>query len=409
MKERRSPGILLVVLACVAGGGTATAGAADGVQDPALPRAEIQVSGDPRQAGEAFREWLEAHPRPTDAATGELYVDALFGLYEAEPDARLLQHYLSQAPLDSLPEAGRPRVLEALAALLDELGDLPGAQRAYEGAAAAQASRDAPAASRSLLRSAALLYEQGDSVGSMTRAMRVLEGARARSDREAASGALYLLGRINAATGESEAALTQWREVGETYAETTHAAAAWFGIYALAGALERSEDAAAALATLDRRYPRSPERELAQPQGGVHVALVPRPVALLEPYLAPTLAEQDVAVPGDPTAVHVVPEPTSATASRPAAGPSPDSTAGARVAVLVGSYTVRENAERHRAELRRRGFEASLQEIEVGSVRYFRVLVGEAGSREAARELIQRLKDKDFESTLLVLGTSRSD
>jgi cell division protein FtsN len=74
------------------------------------------------------------------------------------------------------------------------------------------------------------------------------------------------------------------------------------------------------------------------------------------------------------------------------------------VAVLAGSYTNRENAVVQAGELTDKGFAARIVETTVGGRRYYRVLVGEAGTQDEAMALMRKLKDAGFESVPLPLG-----
>jgi cell division protein FtsN len=76
------------------------------------------------------------------------------------------------------------------------------------------------------------------------------------------------------------------------------------------------------------------------------------------------------------------------------------------VAVLAGSYTSRSNAERHAKELQDKGFASRVVDATINGKRYYRVLVGEAGSYDEAMALLEKLKDSSFESVPLLLGDS---
>lgn len=379
--------------------------------DPTLARAlDLEAKGESRLAAEAYRLWIDAHSRLSwaekDAPNRALYADVLLRFAETESDARLVEHFLTTAPLAVLPAAGRTRILAATAALLDSLGEVAAAQAAYEEASRADPEQGGRPARWRLWRSAALLYAEGGMDRAELQAREALDRAVAAQDLSLAADCQYLLGRVYAATGRPAEAEQIWRDLLVAQPDAAPAAGAYLGLWMLSTALGRQAVADEALAVLEKRFAGSPELELARLARGLPSRAVAAldPSALLEPYgigavARPRQAPAPAPKPATTTAT------TTTTVPEPAAdaGPTDAERKAGPVAVLAGSYTDRANAEQHARKLAQGGFEASIVAAMVKGKTYYRVLVGEAGSYDAAMGLIGRLKDKNFESVPLPL------
>ena len=371
-------------------------------KDAALAKAvELQNKGENRAAAEAYRSWLDSHARPADPAVAELYVEALLRFAEVETDARLVQHLLSMAPMSSFPAASRWRVTAALAELLDSLGDVSAAQSLHEESARTDPAPSGPGARRSLLRSASLLYEEGEWDRSEAQAREVAESSRKASDEERETGARYLLGRIHAASGRNVEALSEWRSIIDAHPASPSAPGACLGLWMLYAHLEMKEEARAMLELLELKYPSSPEREIARSvtRGPVGAQVTARPWALLESYadalfVSSPEPDQASAAPQAPPAASQAQPSIVASSAVPSAPPS----ATGAVLVLAGSYLSRENAERHASEVQAAGFASRIVDTVVSGKHYFRVLVGDPTSYDSAMALMRKMKDRNLES-----------
>ena len=380
--------------------------------DPTLAKAlGLQSTGDSRAAADAYRSWLDAHSRPADARVAALYVEALLSFAEVETDARLVQYFLSTAPAASLGAEGRWRIGLALAELLDMLGDVAEAQSRYEEAARSDPTPSGPSSIRSLLRSAALLYEQGEWDRAEAQAREAGRGAAAFQDEELETSSRYLLGRIHAAAGKSEAAEEEWRDIVERHAHAPSAPAACLGLWLLYLHLDRAADAASVLELLAERYPESPELGLARAaraEEGPGVLVVSRPSAVLEDYASALAARGNLPAQPTPSPVATPAAATSVAQPTPAAspGPTPAPQAKGTIIVLAGSYTRRENAEEQMREVQSAGFDSHIVDATVSGRRYYRVVVGEPMAYDTALELMQKMKDRNLESVPILAEAS---
>jgi DedD protein len=142
--------------------------------------------------------------------------------------------------------------------------------------------------------------------------------------------------------------------------------------------------------TIDLDAPSNPVPPAPAPDAAVE--LPTPPVAAVSPMAAPgEAAEPEAALPEPtPTPAPVVAQPAPAKPESPATKPPAGGSGG--FAVQLGSFAVRDNADRLAREMNAKGFAASVAPLKVNGRELYRVLVGPTRDRPAAEALAAQLR-----------------
>ena len=304
----------------------------------------LQKASRLEQAGDKTGALVSYKAAVSDLAFSPELTQAFDGFFRLEADlsttVSVCRMFLAKCQSQPIPASLSPRI----AGLLELAGFDDEALAVYRRDAADNGSADS-------LDSAIRLCLEMNDVATATDLLKGQSGADA-----------LLLGLLALQKGDAAAARESFAAAGKDSRPEVQLQ----GLYGLTVAAEGSAEAAAAAAQLKRAFPLSPE---AQSSGGGRVLLAATPARLLP-------AEP----PGD----------SGAAVAPSQAQPEP------RVAVQVGSYLVKGNADDMVAELKKRGFTPTTREETVSGKLFYRVLAASSLKPEEASEVVSRLAVQGF-------------
>lgn len=321
--------------------------------DPLIPRAQQrEKAGDMEGAARLYAAWLQTNAGAPGSAS-------VFSSY-----FRVENHFpvLRDASLKFLVTGrGLPGAGEQFAAIarLFEVGGMTAEARDAYLSAYAEGAAD------SSLVSAFLLSLEMHETDAMTKC---LAGLKARGG--AAEALLRILADIEAGNADSAAGSTLLG-LADSSGDPDIALKALWVMYARARAAEDQKGQEEARARLLEGFPGAPETALVSSPGSAPVVLLPSPdvfVAAESPDQAPS--GQQTAEPG-------------------------------KVAVQVGSFQVKENADDLGVELSRRGF-SPIERLEtIQGKEHYRVFAGVGLDAAQARALLSKLLQEGFSGILV--------
>jgi tetratricopeptide (TPR) repeat protein len=339
---------------------------------------------------EQYIQWLRNNPgHPEFAQLLDRYV-------LREDDVLRLEASLSQLAPDV--SAMLPKTIHYLARLAELRGQLEQALSFYKSLMDAE---DPPALV--VFLDAARLYYQ---IGERDEARSALVSLQDQLD--AADPLLpdaALLEAIITLEEDESAGVVKLESVSADYRDTPAAARALLALYD--HHRENPHRAAIYSRALRLAAPHSPEAALiggsatTTPSITVEYLLSPnRLFALLD---RPASAEPHPDEHGEPTTTRSPAAPGAPTPYTPAHSSGKLTTDSTRYHILLGSFTVRENANYMQRDVTRAGFEVTIRTVTLRGTIYHRVLLADSYDSPGAQSALIRLKDAGFEGTLVAV------
>ena len=360
-----------------------------------LERAQTLLeSGNPDKATELYQAWLEVNRGDPE------YTAVLKKLIGIQDSAAEILDLLTVYSPGIEQAAERTAFTRMRISLLQMLGRIE---------EALQLSKTVPKTASAAYAGALLFYELG-CLSEAEAELHLILRQPERVKAEVMARSNYLLARIQAARGRRQEAEALYLLLLKRYGDSEVLAAVLLGYIELLMEKEQAEEAAELLATLQERFPDSPEYYLArgllgkspEQTGEPRIAFIPSPDRLLpglenrEPQRlemgidqagsgGPGTGKPDTGKPGvgpadAERADSMQPGGREANAGQPGAtqldAAQPQPTTEERVVVQTGSFRDRDNAFYMVKDLEYRGFEASILEVEIKEDTYFRVVVG---------------------------------
>ena len=367
----------------------------DGAREMLAAASKLEAEGKTGEAAALCRQWLEKNQESDQLFS--VLVQALKLETGIEAALSLLETYTPM--VRDLQD--KHTLLYNRALILEILGRVEEAEDLYA---------KLPAYGQVLYKRALLLYEQGD----LQEAEKHLLAVEAEvEDKEIRARALSLRARLSLKQGRKEEAEQTYERLRSEFSEVACAPVFLLAYFEYLLKENRRPEARDLLETMKRKYPGSPEYRLAlrswegestaaRESAGIRYA--PAPWRLLAPLQDGGWSAGDAALssPAEPPAGAEPPAeaPTGAEAAvdepEEAAPPEP----APKVWVQAGSFSVAENAHYLQRDLTAKGFATRIAEVSLAGKTYYRVLIGPAGSPEAAQQQLLRLKDAGFEGVL---------
>jgi cell division septation protein DedD len=352
-----------------------TAAARSVTADPLIAHAQRMArSGDNESASRLYRSWLELNADCPGSAT-------VFSRYfRLETDVPALldasEHFLSYSTGSSIVGEQFLRI----ARLLELAGRTEAARDAYLKAYAATGSEAA-------LLSCALLSLEMNDIDSLVKSRESLNGKSGQFDS-------LVSALISLQSGDDVTARSALLSLADNETKKDISLRVLWIVFSSAQASGDQKALAEARKRMSSGFPESPETVLASAgtsaeRGGASVVALPRPdlpaVGALPGSAASAAAAQPV-------------EPLTAPPD-PAVAPQPVAT---RMAVQVGAFQVRENADDLVTNLLKIGFRPSVREESIQGVVHYRVFAGTAMDPDQASQLLSKLVQAGFSGFLVV-------